>query len=235
VATISATSVSVRHAIARALSTTNLSPSEATFRVLSSRVEIQGRSRIVNAEATLAIFEAQPIGAWDPARLVGTVNPDGHHPLMVRIPSERPFYLDVLPVTWERWLRRVEDTLPPTMDPACPRTGITHEQAEQFAASYGKRLPTEAELRFAWGTDAYPWGPVPDPGLGRAGPPRYDDLPEVGGHPPNRLGLQDLGAWLWHWTAEGTLSCGRADGPPGFGVPWTPELRPVGFRLAADG
>lgn len=234
-ATISATGVSVRHAAARALSTGNVAPAEATFKILSARVEIQGRSRITRAEATLAVWAPRPVGDWDPATLVGLVNPDGQHPLMVRVPCERPFWVDILPVTWERWMRRYEDTLPPTMDPACPRAGVTFAQAADFAASYGKRLPSTAEFRTAWGSCTFPWGDAPDPALGRAGPPRYDDLPEVGAHPPNAQGLFDLGAWLWQWTAEGTLSGGRAEGPPGIGVPWKDDLRPVGFRLAQDG
>jgi hypothetical protein len=56
-------------------------------------------------------------------------------------------------------------------------------------------------------------------------------LPEVGLHPPSPLGLLDLGAWLWHWTAEGTLSGGAIDRVPGFDRP-PAGLAPVGFRLA---
>ncbi len=189
----------------------------------------------MRAEVTLHLERARPVGEWPADRLVGLVNPDGEHPLMVRVPAERPFFLDVLPVTWSRWLRRREGTVPPGVDPLCPRTGVTPAQARAFAEDCGKRLPTEEELRAAWGPRRFPWGDAPDPRLGRSGPPRYDRLPEVGEHPPNRLGLWDLGAWLWQITATDTLFGGRRDGAPEFGVPWDPALEPVGFRLAQDG
>lgn len=234
-ATISATGVGVRHAITRALATVNMAQADATFRVVGARVWLQGRARIARAEATLRVHKPRPVGEWEPERLRGLVNPDGAHPLMVRIPHERPFFLDIMPVTWDRWLRYEEITIPPNMDRMCPRTDLSWERAAEYAAWVGKRLPTEVEFRAAWGEHRFPWGDAPDPTLGRASPPRYDDVPEVGDHPPLPNGLLDLGAWLWQWTAEGTVAGGRDEGDPAIGVPLADHYSPLGFRLAQDG
>lgn len=227
---IHAVGVGVRHAVARALATANRPPGEATFRVVAARVELDGRRRVLRAEAQVQVESPRPVGAWSPEALRGLVNPDGEHPLMVRVPADRPFFIDALPVTWARWLRRVEDTLPPFTDPQCPRVGVSWEEASDFARRLGKRLPTVAELRQAWGPARFPWGPEPDPARGRVGAPRFGELPEVGLHPPSPLGLLDLGAWLWHWTAEGTVSGGAEDREPAFDRPRA-DLAPVGFRM----
>ena len=228
---IHAVGVSTRHAVARALSTVNLSPAEATFRVVHARVDLDGRRRVLRAEAQVVVEAARPVGDRDPDALRGLVNPDGEHPLMVRIAADRPFFLDVMPVTWGRWLHRREGTLPPQLDPFCPRVGVSHADAIDFARGLGKRLPTVAELRAAWGPQRHPWGPEPDPQRGRLGAPRFGELPEVGLHPPSPLGLLDLGAWLWQWTLEGTVSGGAIDREPAFDRPVT-DLAPVGFRMA---
>ena len=234
--TISAVGVGVRHAVARALATANLAPADATFRVESTQVTVDGRQRLVRAEATVTIEAPRPIGDRSPRDLRGLVNPDGAHPLMVRIAAPRPFFLDVIPVTWDRWLRRVDDdTLPPFVDPMCPRVAVDHGDASRFATRVGKRLPTVRELKAAWGTATWPWGDHRDPRRGRVGPPRFDEIPEVGLHPPTYFGLYDLGGWLWQWTAEGTLFGGLEDRRPGASCPPHPSRRPVGFRLAQDG
>jgi len=235
VATINAEGVGVRHAIVRALATANLTPADATFRLHDARLDTDRSGRILRASVTMAVHRPRPIGEWSPERLPGLVNPDGAHPLMVRVPADRPFFLDVFAVSWERWLRRREDTLPPFIDPQCPRVGVTHAAAADFASSVGKRLPTEGELRQAWGEARFPWGDDPGATVGRVGAPRFDQLPEVGFHPPDELGLFDLGCWLWQWTAEGTLTGGLKDGGTIHGAAPADGLRPVGFRLAQDG
>lgn len=227
---IHAVGVGVRHAVARALATANRSPAEATFRVVSARVDLDGRRRVLRAEALVEIEAPRPVGDWSPGALRGLVNPDGEHALMVRVPAPRPFFIDALPVTWDRWLRRVDDTLPPRMDRMSPRVGVTWAQASDFSHRLGKRLPTVAELRQAWGAARFPWGDSPDPARGRVGAPRFGELPEVGLHPPSPLGLLDLGAWLWHWTAEGTVSGGAEDREPAFDRP-ADDRAPVGFRM----
>lgn len=233
-ANISAVGVGVRHAVSRAIATANLALADATFHVRNARVSLDKRQRVVRAEATLVILPSQPIENWEPDRLVGVVNPDGEHPLMVLIPAPTPFFLDVFPVTWDRWLRRIDDPLPPNLDPLCPRTNVILGRAQAFAREIGKRLPTTNELRQAWGDARYPWGESPHPILGRVNQPRYNVLPEIGLHPATHHGLYDLGAWLWHWTSEGTISCGAEEGVPGHGVEPIESRTPVGFRLAQD-
>jgi len=224
--------VGVRHAVTRALATHNLAPAEATFRVESSRATVDGRGRVLRAEATVRMTRPLPIGERSPRELQGMVNPDGKHPLMVRIPGERPFWIDIVPVTWDRWCRRREVTVPPGIDLMSPRVGIDFDDAVEFARELGKRLPTTAELRSAWGTSRWPWGADADATLGRARPHRWGELPEVGLHPPNPFGVWDLGAWVWQWTAEGTLFGGAPDGAT---EAFRDDLRPVALRLASDG
>jgi formylglycine-generating enzyme required for sulfatase activity len=225
----------MRHAIARALATANRAPTESTFKVLEARVELDGQKRVVRAQATIQVVEPRPVGDWSPRVLQGMVNPDGLHPLMIRVASARPFFMDIFPVTWDRWLRRIDDPLPARIDPQCPRTGVEHAEAQAFAAGLGKRLPSEEEMAGAWGEALYPWGPDSDPRQGRYKPPRFDHLPEVGLYPPGANGLYDLGAWLWHWTAQGTLRGGTIDFRPQKSKPPVPELVPRGFRLVQDG
>ena len=154
---------------------------------------------------------------------------------MARVPADRPFFLDIFPVTWDRWLRRFDDDLPPCIDPLCPRTGVEHKRAEAFAKNVGKRLPTAAEFHFAWGDRRFPWGDGPHPQMGRVRPPRFDEIPEVGLYPPNENGLYDMGAWLWHWTHDGTLSGGSEETPSCVNAEPNESIIPFGFRLAQDG
>ena len=84
--TIHATGTGVRHALARALATANLSPAEATFRIAAARVSLDERRRVSRGELTVDLHEPRPVGDWSPTELVGLVNPDGDHPLMVRLP-----------------------------------------------------------------------------------------------------------------------------------------------------
>ena len=224
--------VGVRHAVTRALATHNLSPVEATFRVESSRATVDARGRVLRAEASVHLTKPLPIGRRAPDELRACVNADGAHPLMVRISTERPFWLDVVPVTWDRWSRRRGGTVPPGVDLASPRVGIDFDEAVDFAAELGKRLPTTEELRAAWGPHRWPWGDQTAPSSGRASPHRWGELPEVGLHPPNPWGVWDLGAWLWQWTAEGCLFGGA---PHGRTEVFRHDLHPVALRLAADG
>jgi len=235
---ISAIGIGVRHAVARALATGNLAMADATFRVRKAHVRLDERRRVVRGEATLEILAPRAISDWPKDDVVGVVNPDGEHPLMAFVTSDteaprRGFFLDVFPVTWDRWLRQVDDNLP-DIDPLCPRTDLEHSVAAEFAATLGKRLPTSVELRLCWGPHRYPWGDAADPELGRVGRPRFDVLPEVGLHPPNGFGLFDLGAWLWQWTAEGLVFGGTIDETTGPAQEPGPHHVPLGMRLAQD-
>ncbi|MFH1468498.1 MAG: SUMF1/EgtB/PvdO family nonheme iron enzyme [Pseudomonadota bacterium] len=238
--TIQATGVSVRHAISRALATANQAPREATYKVMGAKAMTDGRGRVVRAEVSLAIRSPAALEALPPLERVGWVNPDGAHPLMALVPADatprgtpRLVHLDVYPVTWDAWLRVVPDHLPDRVDSLCPVTGVSWEQARDFAAATGRYLPENTLLSAVWGPDRYPWGHRPDPARGFVGRPRFDHIPAVGTHPPGEYGLFDLGAWLWHWVADGRLVGGCDETDPGFGLPPTELRGPVGFRCAA--
>ena len=223
--------VGVRHAVTRALATHNLAPADATFRVESSRATVDARGRVVRAEATVRMNRSHTLAAESPDRWTAWVNPDGEHPLMVRIPGPTPFWMDVVPVTWDRWARRRDITIPPGIDFMSPRVGIRFDDAQAFAAELGKRLPTAQEVKQAWGATRFPWGDSPAPELGRDRPHRWGELPEVGLHPPNTLGIWDLGAWVWQWTAEGLLFGGA---PGGEVVEPHDDRHPVALRMVRD-
>lgn len=236
-ASIHANGAGVRHAIARALATANLAPSDAVFRVKRARVDLDRHGDVTRADVSIEIESPLALSEREPAALRGLVNPDGAHPLMVWLPGDPaagvpPFFMDILAVSWSRWLERSEGTLPPGIDKYSPVVGVSLEEARQFAARCGKRLPTAGQWRAAWGPGELPWGEVPDPSCGRVGRPRYDVLPEGGMHPPTPDGLFDLGAWLCQWLDDGRVSgCGPAgDGP----VRWEPGLWPVGVRLVQE-
>lgn len=215
--------ISVRHAIARALATSNQSPVEATWALRAARATVDARGRILRADVSVEIL--RPGGTLEP----GVVNPDGAHPLMAGLPGQPDVLLDVLPVTWDRWVRVRPGVVPGDLDPWCPRVGVSFEDAAAFAAACAKRLPTLAELRAAWGHARFPWGDEPDPSRGAAAPARWGELPEVGRYPPNAAGFFDLGCGLWQFVAEGAA----VGGAPGL-VEAPPDARPTGFRCAAD-
>lgn len=235
--TTQATGVSVRHAISRALATANLTPREATYRVLTAQAKVDARGNVVRGEVSLRIQRPASFEALPPEEWVGWVNPDGRHPLMALIPTGRGrpgrpelVYMDVYPVTWDAWLRVMDDALPDRIDALCPVTGLAHEQAAAYAQATGGTLPGITEFSSAWADDRFPWGHRPDPRLGRVGRPRFDHVPAVGAHPPGPFGIFDLGAWLWHWLDDGSLAGGADERDPGFGLEPLDERGPVGFR-----
>jgi hypothetical protein len=221
VALVRAEGIHVRHAVGRALATHNRSLADATWRLLSTELAFDARGRVASAAVTVRL---EPVGTLVP----GVVNPDGAHPLMVLVPGLDGVLLDVFPVTWERWERVHPGGVRPDLDPWCPRLGIAWSEADRYARSVGKRLPSGAELGAAWGPAAYPWGEQADPRQGRDAAPRFAEVPEVGMY-PSHGGIFDLGAWMGHWTAEGTLvgeATAARPAPPG-------EIGP-GFRCAAE-
>jgi hypothetical protein len=225
---IHAAGIHVRHAITRALATTNRSPMEATWRLLSARVAVDTRGRVVSSEVTLRIEapHADLLGGDDE---IGLVNPDGQHPLMARVPGHPGRLLDVFPVTWGRWARHRAEAVPPGLDPWLPRTAISFEEAAGYARAVGKRLPDAEDYRGAWGRARYPWGDRPDPLAGRASAPRFGEIPEVGMFPPTPAGFFELGCWLHQWTSEG----GLLGGTPGL-VSATAGEEPCGFRCVQE-
>ncbi len=237
---IRATGVSVRHAISRSLATANLTPREATFRVLTARAQADAHGAVHRAEVSLRIQRPGALAGLSPEEWLGWVNPDGAHPLMTVIPIGaepavgRLLFMDIFPVTWDAWLRVMDDALPDRVDPLFPVTGIGLEQAQAYSERLGRRLPTVAEYSAAWGDERFPWGHKPDPRMGRVGRPRFDQLPPVGAHPPSSQGLFDLGAWLWHLLADGSLAGGADERDPGFGLELREERGPVGFRCVSE-
>ncbi len=225
--------------MSRALATANVMPREATFQVLTARASVDSRGRVVRGEVSLRVQRPASLAGLPPEERVGWVNADGRHPLMALVPlavesaSTRLLYMDMFPVTWDAWLREMEDSLPESVDGLCPITGIGLDQAQTYAAAVGKRLPTMVEFSAAWGEERYPWGHRRAPQLGRVGRPRFDHLPSVGLLPPGPYGVFDLGAWLWHWVAGGVLAGGCDAMDPGFGLPSEPHREPVGFRCVA--
>lgn len=135
-----------------------------------------------------------------------------------RIPGtiERPFEVDVYPVTNWSYRRYVEATGAarprtwpggryPEGHPFHPVAGISLDEARSYARWAGKRLPTEVEWeRAARGTDGrrYPWGDAfererantEERGLLAATP--------VGTHPggASPAGAHDMAGNVWEWT-----------------------------------
>jgi len=230
-ATTHAMGINTRHAVSRALATANLSPSDATYRVLASRVWLNARGEVARGEVTVSIRKPRPLTDWEPHELGSWVNPDGEHPEMVFARLADPIFVDVYPVTWGRWLAdNPSEALPDGVDQYHP-LNLSAEDAAAYAASLGRRLPRSGEFLRLWGRTRYPWGDDGAPDRGLNAPPRYGAAAEVGLYPPIG-GLHDLGAWLWQRLADGGAA-GVVEGMrPRVSEPGGEAL--VGFRLVAD-
>ncbi|MCL2488322.1 MAG: formylglycine-generating enzyme family protein, partial [Oscillospiraceae bacterium] len=145
-----------------------------------------------------------------------------------------PFEMDARPVTngeFRAYCDQTGKTYPPdphwpSMEgyflgyPGHPVVMVSWQQAADYAAHYGKRLPTEEEWEYAaaGGLDAprYPWGDADLDG-GRANfsdkcsdypwkSPADDDgyafTSPVGSYPPNGYGLFDMAGNVCEWTAD---------------------------------
>ena len=97
-----------------------------------------------------------------------------------------------------------------------PATGITLQEARDYAASVGKRLPTKAEWeKAARGTDGrdYPWGNEFRDGIANIN--RQQGLTAVGTHPKSvsPYGAHDMIGNAWEWVddthRDGGLLTGR--------------------------
>jgi len=130
--------------------------------------------------------------------------------------SVKPFYLDIYEVTCEDYKRFLDKTGRPAPNtwpdgnypPGAakhPVTGITWDDADAYAKSVGKRLPSEAEWEFAArgpGGLLYPWGNTWQAECANAGNERKG-LVNVGSyHCGSPFGVQDLIGNAWEWTAS---------------------------------
>jgi formylglycine-generating enzyme required for sulfatase activity len=137
-------------------------------------------------------------------------------------PDERPqhrvhvseFLIDKTEVSW-RQLRKFAEARATPLPPAplwgtpddYPASFVVWEEAKEYCAWVGGRLPTEAEWeKAARGTDGrtYPWGSEWDPGRCNSlhgGPHR----PESAGSYPSCLspyGVLDMSGSVWEWCAD---------------------------------
>ncbi len=86
--------------------------------------------------------------------------------------------------------------------PRMPATGITHEQAQAYCGSLGKRLPTAEEWVAACVGEAgniYSYGKRYDPGSGRTGLAWDAGAAEVAKGAPNVYGVRDMVGNVWEW------------------------------------
>lgn len=149
--------------------------------------------------------------------LMGSNNPEADKdevPLRKRfVPA---FYIDRYEVTNAEFKSFAPSHTYPEGREDYPATGITRQQAKDFAASVGKRLPTKAEWeKAARGVDgrAYPWGDDFRPGVANIG--GNDALTSVGQHPESvsPYGAHDMVGNAWEWVedthTDGGLLTGR--------------------------
>jgi iron(II)-dependent oxidoreductase len=148
-----------------------------------------------------------------------------------------------MPLGWSGppWMeRRFFDEGPIRED--APVTGISWFEADAFARSVGKRLPTEFEWEAAasWDSKArqrrtYPWGAAEfTPALANAAAIKWATTP-VGSYPLGdaQSGLHDAAGNLWEWTSS------NFEGYPGFASHPYPEYSEIWFdgdhRVARGG
>jgi len=115
------------------------------------------------------------------------------------------FFIDKHEVTNRDWKRfRRNHTYPEGADDL-PVTHVLKHEAEAYARSVGKRLPTGAEWeKAARGADGriYPWGDEFE--AGRCNVDTSDGLKPVGSYPAGAspYGCLDMAGNAWEWVAE---------------------------------
>lgn len=132
----------------------------------------------------------------------------------------KPFIMDITEVTNEEYKKFVDATnrKPPAVwkgttfpdgQERFPVTGVTWDDANEFAKWAGKRLPTETEWEFAArGTDGriYPWGKDWKPANANADN-QTKGVREVGqGDGKSPFGMFDMVGNAWEWTAGDFVS-----------------------------
>ena len=132
----------------------------------------------------------------------------------------KPFFIDTYEVTnedYERFVKATNHKAPqmwtngnyPAADARKPVTGVTWDDANDYARWAGKRLPTEEEWEFAArGTDGrrYPWGKDWHKGLANANKAN-DGLSDVGSYSgASPHGEFDMVGNAWEWTASDMIA-----------------------------
>jgi formylglycine-generating enzyme required for sulfatase activity len=163
-----------------------------------------------------------PGGKFEMGRLDGT--PD-ERPL--RVLELKPFFLDRTEVTNQQYLAYVEATgrrapshwragKPLSTELNFPVVNITWQDANDFAAWAGKRLPTEEEWEFAArGTDGrlYPWGKDWDAASANTVEGKAGRMVEVGRYlgGASPYGIVDMCGNVWEWTSSQLRSYGTQE------------------------
>jgi formylglycine-generating enzyme required for sulfatase activity len=134
------------------------------------------------------------------------------------------------------------DAQPPWSTPDHPVVIVTWQEAADFCAKAGGRLPTEAEWEYAarGGRDGanYPWGdetPTDEPGMPNGAAFESDRARPVKSYPANGYGLYDVAGNVWEWTADvGALyRAGTLVDPQGLAAGSTRIVRGGSFGDAA--
>lgn len=115
------------------------------------------------------------------------------------------FYIDTHEVTNREYKAIKPEHTYPEGAADLPVTGVLKADAEAYARSVGKRLPTDSEWeKAARGTDGrtYPWGNDFDPARCNAG--ERQPLKPVGSYPKGAspYGAQDMAGNAWEWVAD---------------------------------
>jgi formylglycine-generating enzyme required for sulfatase activity len=157
------------------------------------------------------------------------------------------FEMDVHEVTNDEYKQCVDEgacTPPPSggdgwRDPAYrdfPAGCVDWNQAEDYCAWDGKRLPTEAEWEYAarggLAGKRYPWGDTisgADANFRRSGDPWEVSTSPVGYYPANGYGLYDMAGNAWEWVKDNHSSTyyqycvdqGIVNDPPGPESTWS--------------
>lgn len=142
----------------------------------------------------------------------------------LRVILRRPCYIDRYPVTVTRFANFLSSLSPverralgleleidlDSLDPDLPATGVPWHAAVRYAASYKKRLPTEAEWEAAAGWDPeshkkriFPWGDdfdIGDPKCNREGKIQGVRTFEIVGSSP--IGCCDMVGNVHEWLAD---------------------------------
>lgn len=130
-------------------------------------------------------------------------------------PDEKPrkrvhldgFYIDKFEVTNQEFAEVFSSHLYNARKAAFPVSGVTWKEADQYARTVGKRLPTELEWeKAARGTDgrSYPWGFKFEAANVNGGPETLDHTAKVGSYRTgiSVYGCMDMVGNVLEWTAD---------------------------------